>query len=843
MFTKKQKMIKTLQLLLLTLTTFAFAQDGTIDTSFNPATGANNGVVLTATKQADGKIIVGGDFTILNNTPYSKLGRLNADGTLDTTFTTGTGFNNTVNAVTVQADGKIIVVGNFTMYNGTATNRIIRLNSNGTLDTSFNIGSGANMAIHAATLQTDGKIIIVGEFVQFNETSKNKIARLNADGTIDTTFTTAVVNDTIYSCIIQSDGKIVVAGKFTSFSTVPSKRIVRLDANGTVDATFNTSNAADGIIKTMCLQPDGKILIGGYFTTYNGTAAKNIARLNADSTLDVTFNTGTGLDSIFTTYINSIVRQSDGKLLIGGVFESYNGTNCERIARLNSNGTIDAAFSAGTYSGTDAAVNAIVIQSNGKILLGGAFGNCKGFIRNQLASLNTNGIIDTSFYPYFVNGNGPDNLVTAITALPDGKIFIGGYFETYNGITVKNFAKLKADGTIDPTFNTTGTGPNSGVQKILVLPSNKIMIVGDFTSYNGITANRIARLNADGTLDTTFNVGGSGSPSAIHTIALQADGKMIIGGDFYNYNGSPGDFIARINANGSKDTSFNNRPGGSVWSLLIQADGKIIVGGTFATYNDTVPTGAIIRLNSDSTLDTTFNTGGTGATGGGFQVISTSRQTDGKIIVTGAFNAYNNIPNRNIVRINSNGTLDTSFNCTTVSVGAVYDSAMQNDGKILIGGAISSPFNGFTGKSIMRLNSDGTLDTSLIQGTGFGAAVRALKIQTDGKILVGGNFVDYNGMPVNYFTRLNATSTLNVSDFSTKSTINLYPNPAKDYLHFSLPMGITSTSYEVFDITGKKIDANLLENTTINVSNYTSGIYFLHLKTDRGVFTCKFIKN
>ena len=359
-------MIKTLQLLLLTLTTFVFAQDGIIDASFNPATGANNGVVLTATKQADGKLIVGGDFTILNNTAYSKIGRLNTDGTLDATFTIGTGFNNTVNAVTLQADGKIIVVGNFTMYNGTATNRIVRLNSNGTLDTTFNIGSGANMTIHGATLQTDGKIIIVGEFIQFNETSKNKIARLNADGTIDTSFTTTVVNDTIYSCIIQSDGKIVVAGKFTSFSTIPSKRIVRLEVNGTVDTTFNTSNAADGIIKTMCLQPDGKILIGGYFTTYNGTPAKNIARLNADNTLDATFITGTGLDSIYPTYINSIVRQPDGKLLIGGVFESYNGTTCENIARLNSNGTIDAAFSAGTYSGTTAAVNAIVIQSNGK---------------------------------------------------------------------------------------------------------------------------------------------------------------------------------------------------------------------------------------------------------------------------------------------------------------------------------------------------------------------------------------------------------------------------------------------------------------------------------------------
>ena len=178
-------MRKHIQLLLIIFSLTSFAQDGTIDSSFNIPTGAINGVVNTIVTQNDGKMIVGGDFTFLNRLAFNKLGRLNTDGTNDLSFSIGSGFDNTVNFVQIQPDGKLIVVGNFTQYNGVTKNRIVRLNTNGTIDPTFNIGSGFNSVVYSTKIQSDGKIIVVGNFTQYNGITKNRVVRLNIYGTID----------------------------------------------------------------------------------------------------------------------------------------------------------------------------------------------------------------------------------------------------------------------------------------------------------------------------------------------------------------------------------------------------------------------------------------------------------------------------------------------------------------------------------------------------------------------------------------------------------------------------------------------------------------------------------
>lgn len=472
-------MKKFLQLLILTLTIPGYAQDGSLDSTFNHPTGAKNGDVNATSIQSDGKIIVGGSFTLFNNVASNKLARLNIDGTIDTAFNIGSGFDNNVNGINTQSDGKILVVGNFTTYNGISKNRIVRLNTDGTIDTTFNIGTGANDIVYAVTVQVDGKILVVGRFTSFNGNSKSRVVRLNADGTIDSTFNlTTGANNIINSCVIQSDGKILIAGYFTSFNGVTRNRIARLNIDGTLDTTFTSVIASNSNIKTVCLQSDGKIIIGGNFTSYNGTAVNSIARLNSDSTIDPTFNIGTGFDSS----VNSIIIQADGKLVVGGNFYIYDSsTYCQRIARLNSDGSIDSAFSP-SNSGTDAAINALAIQSNGKILLGGSFSNCNNFSRNRIASLNSNGSIDTGFYPFLENGLSTDGDIRTIAVQSDGKILIGGAFYTYRGISSKCIARLNANGTLDATFNL-GTGADGLVNNIVVTPNNKIIIAGNFKSY------------------------------------------------------------------------------------------------------------------------------------------------------------------------------------------------------------------------------------------------------------------------------------------------------------------------------------------------------------------------
>ncbi|MDP4277411.1 MAG: delta-60 repeat domain-containing protein, partial [Bacteroidota bacterium] len=260
-------------------TTFSFsakAQTGANDFTFNPSipgfgNGANNDIRSTAI-QSDGRIIIGGNFTSYNETAINRIGRINADGSLDLTFNTGVGANSFVTKTIIQNDGKIIISGLFTSYNGIPRNRIARLNTDGSLDGTFNSGTGANNDILTTAIQSDGKIIIGGYFTSYNGTPRNHIARLNADGTLDNAFNPGTGEYSyILSIAIQSNGEIIIGGDFTSYNGTARNHIARLNIDGTLDDTFNPESGTNGDIVTITIQSDEKIIIGGYFTSYNNT--------------------------------------------------------------------------------------------------------------------------------------------------------------------------------------------------------------------------------------------------------------------------------------------------------------------------------------------------------------------------------------------------------------------------------------------------------------------------------------------------------------------------------------------------------------------------------------------
>ncbi len=357
------------------------AQSGANDPTFDPGTGAND-MVRTTVIQSDGKILIGGGFTSYNGTSRNCIARLNADGTLDATFNPGTGVNGFVITVVLQSDGKIIISGNISSYNGNPRISIVRLNTDGTLDASFDPNAGAGSYLWTTAIQSDGKILIGGVFYTDKTTTGQHIVRLNADGTLDSDFNPGTgANSTVITTAIQNDGKIIIGGDFTSYNGTTRNRIARLNTDGTLDATFNPGSGANSYIYTTAIQSDGKIIIGGDFTSYNGTPRNRIARLNTDGTLDATFNPGTGAGS----YVITTAIQSDGKIVIGGDFTSYNGATINRIARLNTNGTLDATFNPGT--GANYSINTTAIQSNGKIVIGGSFTSYNGIGRNSIARI------------------------------------------------------------------------------------------------------------------------------------------------------------------------------------------------------------------------------------------------------------------------------------------------------------------------------------------------------------------------------------------------------------------------------------------------------------------------
>lgn len=359
----------------------AFSQAGSNDDTFNPGTGANNQIGIT-TIQPDGKIMIGGAFTDFNGTPRKYIARLNSNGSLDETFNPGIGPNSAISTIAIQSDGKIIIGGEFTNYDGTAINCIARLNSDGTLDASFNSGLETGGRVFAVAIQSDGKIIIGGVFTSYNGTVIKYIARLNTDGSLDNTFTSPGTGTTgnIRNIVIQSDGKILINGWFTTGN--PQLNIARLNSDGSIDPSFNsgTGSANNGGALSLTLQGDGKIIIGGFFLSYNGTPRKSIARLNTDGTLDGTFNPGTGPNS--NLYITPV--QSDGKIIIGCCFANYNGIAINSLARLNTDGTLDGTFNPGPGTG-GGGIFASALQSDGKIIIGGSFSSYNGSTRNRIA--------------------------------------------------------------------------------------------------------------------------------------------------------------------------------------------------------------------------------------------------------------------------------------------------------------------------------------------------------------------------------------------------------------------------------------------------------------------------
>ena len=511
-----------------------------------------------------------------------------------------------VSSIVLQSNGKILIGGQFISYGSTKRHRIARLNSDGTLDTSFDPGNGADSGIYSVVLQSNGKILIAGDFNYYNGTRCSHIARLNSDGTLDTSFDSGSdTNSDIFSMALQSDGKVLIGGYFTTYNGIINNHLARLNGDGTLDTSFDPGDGVNGSVSSIVIKNNGKILIGGEFSSSNGTPSHHLAKLNGAGILDTSFDPRNGVNSSIST----MALQSDRKIIISGTVSS-NGLDLVYIARLNSDGTLDTSFDSG--DGPDYNINAITIQSNGKILIGGDFTTYNGISRARIARLNNDGSLDTSFDP----GDGVDSSIYSMAIQSDEKILISGYFSSYDGTSRNGIARINSDGTLDTSFDP-GDGidvSSSEIFSTIIQSNGKILIGGNFVSYDGTARIGIARLNSDGALDTSFDPGDGIDTNRFYitSVVLQSNGKILIGGNFTSYNGIGRVDIAKLNSDGSLDTSFN--PGvsvgssGCIYSMAIQGDGKILVGGWFSSYNS-ISHSNIARLNSDGSLDNNY-TGG-----------------------------------------------------------------------------------------------------------------------------------------------------------------------------------------------------------------------------------------
>jgi uncharacterized delta-60 repeat protein/uncharacterized repeat protein (TIGR01451 family) len=350
---------------------------GSSDVTLNPATGMNDDV-LTLAVQSDGRIVAGGNFTTANSVPRNHVARLNNDGTLDVDFLSGVaGANGPVNSLLVQSDNRIVIGGSFTLVNAVHRNFIARLTTDGTLDTSFNPGGGADNPVYAVAqdvISGTRKIYLGGAFNNYNGVSRLFVARLNNDGTLDGAFIVPGVDGAVFAIATYPTnsifaGKVLIAGDFVHVNGAPRNGLARLNADGTLDPSFNPGTGASGTVRALAIQLDGRVLLGGAFTNVNGVVLNHIARLNADGSMDPVFVAGVGVGASDT--VDAIMLQPDNRIVLGGLFTQANGVTRSRITRLMPDGSVDPTINFG--AGANNFVAALALQAEGQIVLGGGF--------------------------------------------------------------------------------------------------------------------------------------------------------------------------------------------------------------------------------------------------------------------------------------------------------------------------------------------------------------------------------------------------------------------------------------------------------------------------------------
>ncbi|HEV7402338.1 MAG TPA: cadherin-like beta sandwich domain-containing protein [Chthoniobacteraceae bacterium] len=411
-----------------------------------------------------------------------------------------------------------------TAEDGNATTYLVTITrAAGGVDAGFNPNVTGGVVL-ATALQPDGKIVIGGEFTVVGTTARRNLARLNADGTVDPTFDPGVGPDAAVDCVaVESNGKILVGGAFAGVGGAgPHAFLARYLANGAVDETFAPAPGAE--VLALAVQGDGRIVIGGAFRTVNGQNRAGVTRLNVDGSLDAAFTS----DGLFagSGVVRAVAMQGDDKILLGGLFTMVNGQPRTNLARLNANGSLDANFT----PATDAAVASLAVQGDGQIVVGGAFTMLNGELSNHLARLNGNGSLEDT--ATFDAGSGPNDEVASLAVQTDGKILLAGAFATVDGQASAGFARLTPDGRLEQAAAFESAAADSRVESIAVQQDGRILLAGRFQAVNGSPRHLMARLGnavAGETLTVTdathvqWQRGGAGPELAGMTFEVSSD--------------------------------------------------------------------------------------------------------------------------------------------------------------------------------------------------------------------------------------------------------------------------------------------------------------------------------
>lgn len=606
--------------------------------------------------------------------------------------------------------------------------------------------------VYAVERLGDGRILIGGGFNQVTDTSisdpikevpRSKVAQILPNGSLDTGFVPptfswggSASNADVYSVAAQTNNKVLVGGRFDAVNGAPSPPLVRLNANGTLDGTFN--GAIGGTVYVVKLQPDGQILVG------NDQTGQGLQRLNGDGTVDGSFAVNLGANP----QVLALELYPDGRILAGGYFNKTTPPARTNLVLLNRDGSV----SGGIFPVRVQTVRALELAHDGKIYVGGGAGffNPYGTPLDGVARLLADGSYDSSWTPEV----GAGSTVYAIREQPDGRLIIGGNFTTVNGATRWGIARLRPDGNVDPVF---GPPQLQDVRAFALLPEGGLVT-------GGANLPAMERLHDDGTGSGFRTIMTAQDPhlgGGVLALAVQPDGRIIAGGQelLATTTLAATNNLFRLRADGRRDPDFNP-PTNLQWvsAAAVQDDGRTLVAG----YAGNLSTATVLRLTYAGLPDAGF--AAPAFVGYSPVIRGLSLQPDGRVLAWGGFTNVNGTARFGLVRLNTNGTVDAGFAATLTN--ACLAAALQGDGKLLVSGFYSAG----TTNQVFRLNTNGTVDASFTPWT-IGSTLRsvqAIAVQADGAIVVGGEF-DVDGR--RNLARLQTNGTLDASFACTAASV------------------------------------------------------------------------